>query len=151
MLSLVTDLLDAMRTYPNMLQSCGVLGSIIYVGGFALVQSGRTCGNGALYSASMIVAALLILVSLVGAFNLGAFLIQIGFVVFGVLGLCRRLALGSKLEGPPDGTTAPDAYVLRGPVSRDGSPAISGSENRPRAPADDTPVPPFPGGAAPIP
>ncbi|MGJ8605269.1 MAG: CBU_0592 family membrane protein [Marivita sp.] len=99
----MSALLDLMRAYPTALQACGVMGSVIYVGGFALVQSGRTCGNGPVYSASKIVAAILVLVSLVGAFNLGAFLIQIGFITFGLWGFVRRRSgtahRRSKAEG----------------------------------------------------
>ena len=81
---------DFLRGYPDILIACGVAGSIIYVGGFALVQSGRMCGNGTGYSISKIIAALLVLLSLLHAFNLGAFLIQVGFIYFGVWGLMRK-------------------------------------------------------------
>lgn len=46
----MTDLLEAMRAYPDLLQTCGVIGSMMYVGGFALVQTGRICGNGPYYT-----------------------------------------------------------------------------------------------------
>lgn len=93
----MSEFLDTMRAYPELLSVSGVVGSIIYISGFALVQSGRTCGNGSLYSASKIIAAFLVLVSLVGAFNLGAFIIQVGFIIFGLVGLGRQFS--SKRDG----------------------------------------------------
>ena len=81
--------------YLDALQICGVIGAVIYVGGFALVQVGHACGNGTGYSLSKIIAAVLVLASLSGAFNLGAFLIQVGFIVFGLWGLFRRSAASS--------------------------------------------------------
>ncbi|AKI01336.1 hypothetical protein IMCC20628_02639 [Hoeflea sp. IMCC20628] len=88
----MSDLFDTMRAYPDLLSASGVVGSIIYISGFALVQSGRTCGNGPLYSASKVIAAILVLISLVGAFNLGAFIIQVGFITFGLVGLGRQFS-----------------------------------------------------------
>ncbi len=84
------NVLEILAGYPWLLQLGGVIGSAIYVGGFALVQCGYTCGNGAGYSLSKIVAALLVLASLIDAFNLGAFLIQVGFIFFGLVGMLRR-------------------------------------------------------------
>ena len=76
---------------PAFMNACGILGAVLYVGGFALVQLERICGNGNAYAVSKIIAACLVLVSLAGAFNLGAFIIQIGFIGFGLWGLWRRL------------------------------------------------------------
>lgn len=84
------NVLEIIAGYPLLLQIGGVIGSAIYVGGFALVQCGYTCGNGAGYSLSKIVAAILVLASLIDAFNLGAFLIQVGFIFFGLVGMLRR-------------------------------------------------------------
>lgn len=84
------DILEIFARFPWLLQTGGVIGSAIYVGGFAMVQCGYTCGNGAGYSLSKIVAAVLVLASLIDAFNLGAFLIQVGFIFFGVVGMLRR-------------------------------------------------------------
>ncbi len=95
--------LDSMRAYPDLLRASGVVGSIIYVSGFALVQSGKTCGNGSLYSASKVLAAIMVLISLVGAFNLGAFIIQVGFIIFGMVGLGRQfLKMRWRTETPQE-------------------------------------------------
>ena len=139
--------LETMRAYPNMLQVCGVLGSVLYVGGFALVQSGRACGNGPLYSGSKIIAALLVLISLVGAFNLGAFLIQIGFVVFGVVGLVRQT--GTPRDVPD--LRPPSGYAPSAPALPDDARATSDWGNRPPGQAHDRPVPLCPVGAVPGP
>ncbi|MDV7142943.1 hypothetical protein R3X27_09615 [Tropicimonas sp. TH_r6] len=87
---------------PIVLQISGVIGSFIYVGGFALVQCDRACGNGTAYAVSKIIAACLVLLSLVGAFNLGAFLIQIGFIWFGLWGLWRRPARSTGVAFPAE-------------------------------------------------
>ncbi|SMX34666.1 CBU_0592 family membrane protein [Actibacterium lipolyticum] len=90
---MLREFLDFIRAYPDLLELSGVVGSILYVGGFALVQGGVVCGNGKTYALSKIFAALFVLLSLAGAFNLGAFLIQIGFISFGLWGLVRRVEI----------------------------------------------------------
>lgn len=117
---------DTLRAYPNLLATTGVVGSFIYIGGFALVQFGRACGNGPLYSASKIVAAILVMISLVGAFNLGAFLIQAGFITFGLVGLGRQLAIKpqtlppkNKLPQDATGRATGDDAVLFAAASSD--------------------------------
>lgn len=148
----MTDLLEAMRAYPDLLQTCGVIGSMMYVGGFALVQTGRICGNGPYYSCNQLTAATLVLTSLVGAFNLGAFLIQVGFLIFGSIGLVRRLRMRRQGRYPSgtgviriltDEQTAPDF--------RDDSPETCDWEMNPRVPGYDRPVRPYLGAAAPAP
>lgn len=89
----MSEFLDILRAYPDVLRACGVIGSVLYVGGFALVQTGRICGNGPIYACNQLTAATLVLTSLIGAFNLGAFIIQIGFLFFGSIGLYRKLRM----------------------------------------------------------
>lgn len=148
----MTGLLDTMRAYPEILQACGVMGSILYIGGFALLQMGRICGGGLYYSYNQLMAASLVMISLVGAFNLGAFLIQIGFLFFGMIGLVRRLRL-LRTGRYPEGTGLirhlPDAPTA--PGLRDGLPATCDWERRQPGPEHDRPVPPALGGAAPAP
>lgn len=148
----MTDIIDAMRAYPNLLQMCGVLGSILYVGGFALVQTGRICGNGPYYSCNQLTAATLVLTSLVGAFNLGAFLIQIGFLVFGTIGLVRRMRIRRMGRYPEDTGVI---RVLSGeptaPAFPDGLPKTSDWESHRPAPARDRPVQPCLARLAPAP
>lgn len=75
-----------------LLQSIGVLGSIAYVAGFFLVQSGKLCGNGLLYPCSKLFAAICVSLSLLTAFNLAALLIQISFITIALYGICFRLS-----------------------------------------------------------
>lgn len=148
----MSTLLDAMRAYPEILQACGVLGSILYVGGFALVQTGKICGNGALYPCNQLTAATLVLISLVGAFNLGAFLIQVGFLFFGAVGLARRLRM--RWQGRyPEGTgiSLSRSNGPSAPVPRDGLPESCDSETHPPASAHGTQVRYGPAAAAPAP
>lgn len=79
----MVTLLDAIRACPELLQECGMLGLIHYFDGFALVQTGRIFGNGALYPCNLLAASTLVRISLVGAFNLGAVLMQVGFLLSG--------------------------------------------------------------------
>lgn len=139
----MSDLLDAMRSYPDVLQLCGVLGSILYVGGFALVQTGRICGNGPYYSCNQLTAATLVLISLVGAFNLGAFFIQVGFLIFGSIGLVRKLRM--RRQGLYPYGTGVIRHASGGPSApapQGDWPKISDLETRPPGPAGGRSVPP---------
>ena len=82
--------LVTLRAYPDFHNARGVVGPIIYISGFAFVQLGRTCGNGPRYSASKMIASILLLISFVVAFNLGPFVIQVGFIILGLVGLGRQ-------------------------------------------------------------
>lgn len=77
-------------SYPTLLQFIGVIGFILYVGGFFLVQNGTVCGNGVLYPLSKVIAAVFVLMSLIGAFNLASFLIQVSYIGIGVYGVAMR-------------------------------------------------------------
>lgn len=84
--------LTAMEPFHMGFQLLGALGSLIYVGGYLLVQCGHVCGNSAAFTASKLIAAVLVLVSLGTAFNLAAFLIQISFIAISIYGLWYRLS-----------------------------------------------------------
>ena len=74
------------------LQFIGVLGSLTYVCIFFLLQSGRLCGNGILYPACQLCAAICVAASLTTAFNLAAFVIQISFIAIALYGIWFRLS-----------------------------------------------------------
>lgn len=38
----MSDLFDVLRAYPTVLQACGVVGSVLYVGGFGVFAPPRT-------------------------------------------------------------------------------------------------------------
>lgn len=89
---LPTAALAAMAPYHSGFQLLGALGSLIYVGGYLLVQCGHICGNSVTFTASKLLAACLVLSSLGTAFNLPAFLIQISFIAISLYGLWFRLS-----------------------------------------------------------
>lgn len=150
--SCMAAFLEWMRTYPDLLQASGVLGSMLYIGGFALVQTGRICGNGPYYSCNQLTAASLVLISLVGAFNLGAFLIQIGFLIFGSIGLVRRIRLRQTGRYPAGtGVVRRMSDVTSAPPPRDDERETCGWERHPPAPANDRPARPCRAAAAPAP
>lgn len=73
------------------LQAVGVVGFFVYISGFASVQFGWLDGNGASYSASNVLAATLVAISLFAEFNLSSALIQGSWIVIGLFGLTRHL------------------------------------------------------------
>ena len=76
---------------PAMLyQVIGVCGFLAYMTGFAGLQLGWLDGNGCAYCVSNIIGASLVLVSLYHAFNVASALIQVAWIVLGLLGLYRR-------------------------------------------------------------
>lgn len=86
----MSQFLGLLTDNPNLLQAIGVLGFVLYVGGFFLVQNGSVCGNGVLYPLSKVVAAGCVLISLVAAFNLASFLIQVSYIGIGLYGVAMR-------------------------------------------------------------
>jgi len=83
---------ESLYAYHSLLQIIGTIGSLIYVGGFLLVQSGRMDGNSVSYSSSKLIAAICVLASLLTAFNLASFLIQISFIAIALYGIWYRLS-----------------------------------------------------------
>ncbi|MCV6586869.1 MAG: hypothetical protein OIF47_15165 [Marinibacterium sp.] len=90
---------ETLLRYPTLLQLIGIVGFITYVIGFGLVQHEKICGNGIGYPASKVFAALCVLVSLVGAFNLASCLIQLSYIVIGLYGIAVR-----RKKARPGGT-----------------------------------------------
>lgn len=84
------EFLDIIRQYPDALQKVGVFGFSLYILAFTCLQTGKVCGNSALYTGLVVCAATCVLISLASAFNLAAFLIQSSYVLIGVFGLTRR-------------------------------------------------------------
>ena len=86
------SMLAALQPHHSAVQLLGALGSLIYVGGYLLVQCGHICGNSVTFTASKLLAAVMVLVSLGAAFNLAAFLIQISFILISIYGLWYRVS-----------------------------------------------------------
>ena len=105
----MTELIEGLRSHPDLLQGIGVAGFFCYILGFILVQTGVICGNGNLFALSNVLGAVLVLVSLVTAFNLASFLIQITYACIGLFGILRRLRAAGLARAPlqnPGGYTA---------------------------------------------
>ena len=85
------NLLEFLQNYPEVTNGIGVVGFVVYVGGFSLLQTGHLSGNGMTYALSNVVAATLVLISLINAFNFASFLIQISFITSGLYGAGRQL------------------------------------------------------------
>lgn len=97
-------MIDFLRLYPEVTDAIGVIGSLLYIMSFYLVQTGRTCGNGFFYAGAKVLAAACVLISLVNAFNLASFLIQVSFIAIGVWGMARKYDLQKQRpHGAPRG------------------------------------------------
>ncbi|WP_083100317.1 CBU_0592 family membrane protein [Pseudophaeobacter leonis] len=89
----MSDFIAALQQHPQILQLIGVVGFSLYITAFTLLQTGRICGNSVGYTCFVVTAASCVLISLVTAFNLAAFLIQASYVCLGLFGLSRRFVL----------------------------------------------------------
>ena len=70
----------------------GLCGFAAYLGGFAALQFGWLSGDGVTYTLANIIAAALVLTSLIESFNLASAMIQISWIVIGIFGLLMRLS-----------------------------------------------------------
>lgn len=75
----------------GLLQWVGVAGFFCYIFAFGAVQCGRLDGNSTAYTLANILAASLVAISLIAEFNLASALIQISWILLGVLGLVLRI------------------------------------------------------------
>ncbi|MEP5153008.1 hypothetical protein [Planktotalea sp.] len=71
-------------------QFTGLIGFVCYVASFGSLQLGWLDGNSMTYSICNVLAASLVAVSLMEAFNLASALIQGSWIIFGLLGLALR-------------------------------------------------------------
>lgn len=69
----------------------GMLGTVLILGGFALLQSGRVSGTGLAYQLLNLLGAAGVLVSLLGTFNLSVFLLEAAWIVVSLYGIARTL------------------------------------------------------------
>lgn len=101
----MSEIIFSLRQYPEVLQIIGVIGFSLYITAFTLLQTGRICGNSVGYTCFVVTAASCVLISLITAFNLAAFLIQASYVCLGMFGLSRRFVIHrmrqSKSEPEP--------------------------------------------------
>ena len=74
----------------SLYQIIGVCGFFAYMIGFAGLQFGWLDGNGCAYCLSNIAGATLVLISLYHTFNLASAMIQVAWIILGLVGLYRR-------------------------------------------------------------
>lgn len=71
----------------------GLLGTVIILAGFFLLQAGRVMGTGLLYQLINLFGAAGILVSLMGKFNLSVFLLEAAWMAVSLYGIVRSFRL----------------------------------------------------------
>ncbi|MEO3413618.1 hypothetical protein AAFO92_03050 [Roseovarius sp. CAU 1744] len=108
--------IEFIREYPDFAEFIGVIGFMLYVGGFFSVQSGFLCGNGIAFPILQVCAACCVLVSLSSAYNLPSFMIQTSYIAIGLFGIALRLSRVGGGHGP--GGRAPASPA--GPVDPEG-------------------------------
>lgn len=91
-MQIITDIQNFLHTPERLGELVGLTGAFVYIGGFFLLQTGRICGNSVVYALSKVVAACLVLISLITAFNLASCVIQIAYAGIGLYGVTSRIA-----------------------------------------------------------
>lgn len=71
----------------------GLVGVVLYIAAYAALQLGLVQGSGYTYTVTNLVAALLVLVSLMESFNLSSAIIQITWIAISIFGLSRMFFL----------------------------------------------------------
>ncbi|MBI1416211.1 MAG: cyclic nucleotide-binding domain-containing protein [Limimaricola sp.] len=87
---------------PALLNIAGLLGVVLYIGSYAALQFGLVRGNGFTYATANLLAAALVLVSLVGAFNLSSAIIQTVWIVISLTGILRMVILERTTRLTPE-------------------------------------------------
>ena len=67
----------------------GLLGTVMILGAFALLQAGKLAGTGIVYQLLNLFGATGVLVSLLGTFNLPVFLLEGAWVAISAYGIVR--------------------------------------------------------------
>lgn len=74
----------------------GMVGSALVIGAFYLLQAGRLSGTGATYQLLNFFGAGGVLVSLLGAFNPGVFVLEVTWMAISLYGMWRTVKLRRK-------------------------------------------------------
>jgi hypothetical protein len=69
----------------------GVAGMVMYLGSYFMLQTGTLRSNSATYCIANILAASLVMISLLHDFNLASALIQISWIAISTIGLFRMM------------------------------------------------------------
>lgn len=80
----------------------GYAGVAVYLGAYVALQIGLIPGVGYRYAMLNMVAALLVLVSLIQAFNMASAIIQVSWVVISVVGITRTYLISRRLFFTPE-------------------------------------------------
>ena len=94
----------------------GLAGVAGYVGAYALLQLGALDGNGITYALANVVAAGLVLISLINDFNLASAVTQVLWIAIGTVGLVLRVVRGVP-EHPSVEVIAAPELTIRGRFS----------------------------------
>jgi len=78
----------------------GILGTLLVLGGFFLLQAGRLTGNGLAYQLMNLLGAAGILVSLIGKFNVSVFLLELAWMVVSAYGIARGFKARRAIKTP---------------------------------------------------
>ncbi len=77
----------------------GVVGMVMYLGSYFMLQLGMLQSNSATYCIANMLAASLVMVSLVHDFNLASALIQISWIAISAIGLARMMFRAQPRSG----------------------------------------------------
>ena len=80
----------------SIFEIAGMLGVAFYLGSYAALQLGYLNGQGYAYATLNTIAAALVLVSLTYAFNLSSVIIQVSWILIGVIGMARYYILNHR-------------------------------------------------------
>ena len=75
----------------------GILGVALYMGAYALLQTGYLRGSGYAYTILNMLAATCVAISLIEAFNLSSLLIQASWITISIVGLSRMYLINRSL------------------------------------------------------
>ena len=79
----------------------GMVGTLMVLGAFLLLQSGRLSGTGLIYQLLNLFGAAGVLVSLLGTFNVSVFLLELTWVLISAYGIARSLKSRRSEPGSP--------------------------------------------------
>ncbi len=79
----------------------GITGFMFYMASYASLQSGRISGHSYTYILMNLIAASLVLISLVHQFNLASVLIQVAWIAISIGGLFRIIVLRYRKAQQP--------------------------------------------------
>ena len=74
----------------------GLLGTVMILGGFALLQAGKLSGTGLVYQLLNLFGAAGVLASLLGTFNLSVFLLEAAWMAVSLYGIARSFKARSN-------------------------------------------------------